>query len=243
MEEQSPSPMRILVIAAHPDDIEFGVVGSVARWIDEGAEVTYCIVTDGAAGTEDPNIDPEELAKLRQEEQRSAAAAVGVTDVRFLGYRDGILEPTLEVRHAITRIIREVKPYRVVCHDPTTILVGDRYVNHPDHRASGEAAAYAVFPSAVVPLIFPELLEDGLEPHRVAELYFILTLQPDTYVDISATIDRKIEALMCHKSQVGPEAGERVRQRNAEWGKEIDCGYAEAFRVMRFNQRKEESAE
>lgn len=231
--------LRILVVVAHPDDIEFGVAGSVARWIEEGAVVTYCIVTDGAAGTEDPTASAEELAKIRQEEQRAAAAAVGVTDVRFLGYRDGILEPTLNVRRDITRIIREVKPYRVVCHDPTTILVGDRYINHPDHRASGEAAAYAVFPSAVVPLIFPELFEAGFEPHRVAELYFILTLHPDTYVDISTTIDRKIEALLCHKSQLGPEAGERVREWNAEWGKHIGSAYAEAFRVMRINQAQE----
>lgn len=230
--------MRILVVAAHPDDIEFGVAGSVARWIDEGAEVTYCIVTDGAAGADDPTTDPKELARTRQEEQRAAAAAVGVTDVRFLGYRDGILEPTLDVRRDITRIIREVRPYRVVCHDPTTILVDGRYVNHPDHRASGEAAVYAVFPSAVVPLIFPELLEEGLKPHRVAELYMFLTLQPDTHVDISSAIDRKIAALLCHKSQLGPEAGERTRKWNAEAGEDVGCAFAERFRLMRLNQRQ-----
>jgi LmbE family N-acetylglucosaminyl deacetylase len=230
--------MHILVVAAHPDDIEFGVAGSVARWIDEGAEVTYCIVTDGAAGTDDPTASAEALARTRQEEQRTAAAAVGVTDVRFLGYRDGILEPTLDVRRDITRVIRQVRPCRVVCHDPTTILVGDRYVNHPDHRASGEAVTYAVFPSAVVPLIFPELLEEGLMPHRVAELYMFLTLQPDAHVDISSTIDRKIAALLCHKSQLGPEAGERVRKWSAEAGQEVGCAFAERFRLMRLDQRQ-----
>jgi len=237
MEQQPSSPMRVLVIAAHPDDIEYGVAGSVARWVDEGAEVIYCVVTDGAAGTEDLNADPAEVAALRQKEQRTAAAVVGVTDMRFLGYPDGILQPTLEVRRDITRLIREVKPYRVVCQDPTTILVGDRYVNHPDHRAAGEAAMYAVFPSAVVPLIFPELLEEGLPPHRIAELYMFVTLQPDTHVDISSSIDRKIEALLCHTSQVSPESGDRVRERSAEWGKEVGFAYAERFRVMRFEQR------
>ncbi len=229
-------PLRILVIVAHPDDIEFGVAGSVARWVDEGAQVTYGIVTDGAAGSNEPGVDLKALAIQRQSEQCAAAEAVGVHDVRFLGYPDGVLQPTMELRRDLTRLIRQVKPDRVVCQDPATVFAGDDYVNHPDHRAAGEAAIYAVFPSAETRPVFPELLEEGYEPHHVAELYLTLTMQPNTRVDITATIDRKIAALLCHKSQVGTEVEEWVRGWNAEAGKEIDVPFAEAFRVMHFER-------
>ena len=160
-----------------------------------------------------------------------------------MGYRDGLLQPTLELRRDLTRLIREVRPARVVCQDPTTIFVADRYINHPDHRAAGEATIYAVFPSAGARPIFPELLDEGYEPHRVEELYMTLTLQPDTYVDISETIDRKIEALLCHKSQVNEDVGDWVRKRSAEIGQEAGYPFAEGFRVMRFGRREEENTD
>lgn len=227
-------PKRVLVIAAHPDDIDFGTAGSVARWTREGATVTYCIITDGSAGSNEPNTDLEELVKIRQDEQRAAAAVVGVDDVRFLGYKDGILEPTLDLRRSLTRIIREVKPDRVVCQDPTTTLAGTVYINHPDHRAAGEAAIYAVFPSAETRPVFPELLAEGFEPHHVDEVYLNLTLEPNFRLDITETIDLKMKALLCHRSQVTEETANWMRERNAEAGQEIGCGYAEVFRVMQF---------
>lgn len=226
--------MRILVVVAHPDDIEFGLAGSIARWADEGAQITYCIVTDGAAGSNDPNADLKALALRRQEEQREAAAIVGVHDVRFLGYKDGTLQPTIELRKELTRLIRELRPYRVICQDPTTVFVRHEYINHPDHRAAGEAAVYAVFPSAETRPIFPELLSEGFEPHHVTELYLTLTLQPDTFIDITAVMDRKIASLLCHRSQVGPEVEQWVREWNAETGQQAGVPYAEPFRVMRF---------
>jgi LmbE family N-acetylglucosaminyl deacetylase len=229
-------PERVLVIVAHPDDVEFGAAGSIARWTDQGAQVTYCMVTDGAAGTNDPDADLAELARTRQAEECEAAEAVGVHDVRFLGHADGTLQPTMELRRELTRLIREVKPDRVVVQDPTTTFVEDRYINHPDHRAAGEAAVYAVFPSAETRPIFPELLKEGYEPHHVKELYMMLTLQPDTYVDVSASMDRKMKSLMSHRSQIRPEDEKMVREWGAETGKQVGCQYAEGFRVMILGQ-------
>jgi len=236
--ESTATPQRVLVIAAHADDIEFGASGSVARWVKEGAQVTYCVVTNGAAGSNDPDADLAELVRTRQAEQCAAAEKVGVQDVRFLGYADGALQPTLELRRDLTRVIRQVKPDRVVCQDPTTILVETDYINHPDHRAAGEAAIYAVFPSAETRPIFPELLAEGHDPHHVTELFLDLTLQPNTFVNISETIEQKIEALLCHKSQLGENEAKMVREWSAESGKEAGCAYAERFRVMRFETNK-----
>lgn len=225
--------MRILVIVAHPDDIEFGVGGSIARWTDAGSEVTYCIVTDGSAGSNDPTIDGKALVQQRRAEQIAAAALVGVKDVRFFGYQDGTLEPTLALRRELTRLVREVQPYRVVCQDPTTVFFGSSYINHPDHRAAGEAATYAVFPCAETRPIFSDLLAEGYEPHHVNELYLILTLKPDTFVDITATMERKIAALLCHHSQVNKDTPTWIKERNAEAGRRAGCVYAEGFRVMK----------
>ncbi len=228
--------MRILVIAAHPDDIEFGVAGTVAQWTDEGHDVSYCLVTDGGAGSNAPDADLAELVRVREVEQREAAACVGVTDVRFLGYPDGTLQPTLELRRDLTRLIRELKPQRVVISDPTMVFAGNYYINHPDHRAAAEAALYAVFPSAGTRPIFPELLAAGYEPHDVDELWLQFSDHPDTFVDVSAQEDRKIAALLCHRSQVGPEVGDMVRKWDAEDGLKHGCAYAESFRVMRLKQ-------
>jgi LmbE family N-acetylglucosaminyl deacetylase len=234
------TPKRLLVIAAHPDDIEFGAAGTVARWTDEGAQVVYCMVTDGAAGSNKPDADLAALVRTRQEEECASAAIVGVHDVRFLGYPDGVLQPTLEVRRDITRLIRELKPDRVMIQDPTLVLASDFYINHPDHRAAGEAALYAVFPSAGTRPIFPELLAEGYEPHDVDELWLQFSEKAETVVDTSAQIERKIEALLCHKSQVGPEVADDVRGWDRETGKAHGYRYAESFHVMKLKRDEEQ---
>lgn len=237
------TPERVVVIVAHPDDIEFGVAGSVARWKENGAEVTYVIITDGSAGSNEPGVDLDELAEQRKAEQRAAAEALGVTDVRFLGYKDGTLEPTIPLRRELTRIIRELKPDRVVTQDPTTVFVDTGYVNHPDHRAAGEAAVYATFPSAGTRPIFPELLEEGYEPHDVKELYMMLSLQSTHAVDISNVMDQKIDALLKHESQLGPDVVEWLTEMNGEMGKLVDRQYAETYRVMTLGEAPPEVIE
>lgn len=227
--------MRILVIAAHPDDIEFGAAGSVAKWVkEEGAEVTFCLVTDGSAGSNKPDTDLDELVQVRQQEQCASAEILGVKDVRFLGYKDGALQPTLELRRDLTRLIREIRPERVVIQDPTVVYFGNFYINHPDHRATGEASLYAVFPSAGTRPIFSELLAEGFEPYDVPELYIQMSPEPDTFVDISDYIDQKIQSLLCHKSQLDESVVEMIKKWDTETGQKINTTYGEAFKVMRF---------
>lgn len=247
--ERLVAPLRMLAIAAHHDDIEFGMAGSIARWVAEGASVSYVIITNGGAGSNQPNIDLNELIETRQREQIEAAAAVGVTDIRFLGYQDGALQPTMELRKALTRIIREIKPDRVLCQDPTTVFFGEGYINHPDHRAAGEAALYAVFPSSETRPIFPELLAEGYEPHKVKELFVTLTTNPTHFVDISSTMEQKIAALRPHVSQIGSgEDAENgalkfVRERNAQSGQVVGVEYAEFFKVMTLVRSNEDHRE
>jgi LmbE family N-acetylglucosaminyl deacetylase len=233
MTETNNTQLRILGIFAHPDDSEFSCGGSAAIWSDAGAQITYVIVTNGAAGSNDPNQDIDELIKTREAEQRAACAVLGVQEVIFMGYADGTLQPTLELRRDLTRIIRQLKPDRVICSDPSMMFGGDEYINHPDHRAAAEAALYAVFPSAVTRPIFPELLAEGYEPHQVKEVYIAHGSGATTYVDITGALDRKIEALRCHKSQLDPGDGQWIRDWAAESGKAGGVAYAEAFRVMK----------
>lgn len=237
LEPALKTPFRILVIAAHPDDIEIGAGGSVAVWTDAGAEVIYCLVTNGAAGSNDKDVNYDELVALRKREQRQAADVVGVKQVIHLDYPDGALEPTLALRRDLTRLIRQLQPNRVVIMDPTVIVVEDEnffYINHPDHRATGEASLYAVFPSAESRPIFPELLEEGLEPFHVDELYMTLSNNPNVAVDISAVTERKAQSLIAHRSQLDEPVVEMVLGWDKEAGKEVGVDYAEVFRVMRF---------
>jgi LmbE family N-acetylglucosaminyl deacetylase len=231
------TPFRILIIVAHPDDVEFGAGGSTAVWTNAGAEVIYCIVTDGAAGSNEKEIVYDELIERRRQEQYEAARHVGVKDVYFLGYADGTLQPTLELRRDLTRLIRQLRPNRVVTMDPTVMLVQEgefSYINHPDHRASSEAALYAVFPSAETRPIFPELLGEGLEPFHVNELYLMLTQKPNTAVDISKVVDRKIQSLLAHRSQLDESVVDMVKGWDSRAGADLGIEYAEVFRVMRF---------
>ena len=192
---------RVLVITAHPDDVDFGAAGSVAVWTDAGVDVTYCIVTDGAAGGSDRSLSRAEMADIRRAEQTAAAKVVGVRDLVFVGYPDGRLEPTLELRRDLSRVIRQTRPQRVITQSP------DRnyqriYASHPDHLAAGEAALCAVYPDARNPFAHPELLEEeGLEPWSVDELWLMAANEPTQFVDVTETFDRKLEALRCHVSQ------------------------------------------
>ena len=192
---------RALCVLAHPDDVDFGSAGTVATWTAAGTEVTYCIVTDGDAGGFD-ETPRDQMGPLRRDEQRAAAAAVGVTDVRFLGYPDGRLELTLELRRDISRVIRQVRPQRVLTSSPERRW--DRIgASHPDHMTVGESTLRAVYPDARNPFAFPELLaEEGLEAWTVSEVWLGASPLSDHAVDVTDVVDRKIAALRCHRTQV-----------------------------------------
>jgi LmbE family N-acetylglucosaminyl deacetylase len=227
---------RILVVCAHPDDVDFGVAGSVATWVKAGTEVAYCIVTDGDAGGSDRSISRPDMAVLRRDEQRAAAAEVGVSDVEFLGYPDGRLSPSIELRRDISRQIRRFRPQRLVCQSPERIW--DRIgASHPDHLAAGEASVCSVYPDARNPFAHPELLEEGLEPYSVAEMWMMAAPNANRVVDITDTFDRKIAALRRHRSQVGE--GEWLDERLRTWAqanaRQAGLGegrLAEAFQVV-----------
>ena len=224
------------MVAAHPDDVDFGAAGTVATFTDAGIEVAYCIVTDGDAGGDDRSVSRAQMGALRRDEQRAAAAEVGVHDVTFLGHPDGRLVPSLELRRDIARVIRRFRPHRVLAPSPERWW--DRiYASHPDHLAAGEAAVCAVYPDARNPFAHPELVEEGLEPHTVAEVWLMASPTVTVVVDTSAAIDRKIAALRCHRSQVGD--GEQVAARVREWGMATaaeaglpEGAAAEAFRLV-----------
>jgi LmbE family N-acetylglucosaminyl deacetylase len=192
---------RILVVTAHPDDVDFGAAGTVAGWVDSGIAVTYCICTDGQAGGSDRSVSRTDMAALRRDEQRAAAAAVGVKDVRFLGHMDGELYPTHELRRDISRVIRDVRPQRVLTQSP------ERWwerpgASHPDHRAAGDATMDAVYPDARNPFAHPSLLQDeGLEPWSVPEVWLMASPRADHVVDVTDALDRKVAALRAHASQ------------------------------------------
>jgi LmbE family N-acetylglucosaminyl deacetylase len=226
-------PKRAVLIAAHCDDIDVGSSGTVARWTDAGATVTYVIATDSGAGSNTPGEDLEQLKVTRRQEQSHSAREVGVKDVRFLDHTDGVLTPTLELRKELTRIIRDVRPEVVLTFDPEMwINRSHTYVNHPDHRAVGEAATYATFPSAGSRPIFADLLDEGYEPHDPLYLYLQFSTIPNLHVDIGETIERKRRAVEQHASQFGPDFAERV----IEWARRdaqgLSMEFAEAFRVI-----------
>ncbi len=222
---------RAMVVVAHADDAEFGCSGTVAKWCKEGLEVVYVIVTDGSKGTEDRDITTERLIEIRQQEQVAAGKVLGLKEVVFLGYPDGYLQPTLEVRRDITREIRRHRPDILITNNPNRTLTGTNYIGHPDHFAAGEAALSAVFPSARDHLTFPELLEEGLEPHKVREVLVTGHEQPDKWIDVTDTLEISIQALKNHASQIGDrEVAERMREWRREAGKDHGMVYAEAFK-------------
>ncbi len=228
-------PLRVLCVSAHPDDIEFGCAGSVAVWVGEGAEVTYVLVTDGSTGTTDNELVGERIADIRREESIAAAKAVGVEDVIFLGYRDGYVEATLDLRRDIAREFRRARPHRFVVMDPAT-LPGGWFVNHPDHRAIGQTCLDITITAGTTPGHFPELLDEGFEPWRgLKEIYITGPGGGETAVDITTTIDMKIAALTSHVSQVGGWDGieDMIRGWTKTNGSAHGMEYAELFHLIR----------
>jgi LmbE family N-acetylglucosaminyl deacetylase len=223
---------HILGIAAHADDLDFGCAGSIAVWTAQGATVDYFILTDGSKGSEHLEISGSQLIRLREEEQRRAAAILGVSDVRFAGFTDGELANTAEVRYQIVKRIREAKPDIVLTTDPTFIYSAEfGFVNHPDHRAAGQAVLDSVFPFARNSRTFPDLLEAGLKPHTVPEILLSNFVAGTYIVDVSQVYDRKLAALREHKSQYDDFNRLRtmIEKRSGEIGKRIGVKFAESF--------------
>jgi LmbE family N-acetylglucosaminyl deacetylase len=233
----SEVPDSALAVYAHPDDPEISAGGTLARWAEAGARVTVLITTRGDKGTQDPDADLDALARLRVEETAKACALLGFAGHEHLDYGDGELVDDAALRGAIVRHLRTLKPQVVVCPDPTAVFFGDTYFNHRDHRVTGWATLDAVAPAAGNPHYFAEHLADGLEVHRVEAVYLSGTLEPNCWVDITATLERKIDALFCHGSQL-TETGEWFRQflrdRAEEGGREAGVSYAEGFRKLNF---------
>ena len=222
-------PESAMVIVAHPDDAEFTTAGTVAAWTKAGCQVIYIVCTDGNAGSEEPGMTREKLAEIRRTEQRAACAVLGVSEVVFLGYDDGQLQPTLDLRRDLARVIRQYNPEVVIVWDPTMLFVGDAYVNHPDHRAAAQAGLDAAALASAMPLLWPEV---GA-PHRVRQLYVFGIDEPNTWVDITESIEQKIAALKQHASQMGDwDPTEMVKERSAETGKEKGLAHAESYRVI-----------
>lgn len=234
MTATNETPPSVLVLLAHPDDPEYFCGGTVARWSSEGRSIAYCLVTSGDKGADDP-VDAEALARRREDEQRAAAAVLGVAEVIFLRRADGTLEPSLELRRELTRVIRRVRPDVLITCDPTTIYPRGRRINHADHRAVGAAALDAVYPAAGSALFFPELLAEGLEPHKVRQVYLAGTQHPDTTIDVTGFLDRKLEALRCHRSQISDfdEVARNVAERLRDPDSPPDAPrYIEQFHLL-----------
>lgn len=227
-------PKRAMAIFAHPDDIEFGVAGTLARWAKAGTKISYVLLTSGDVGIDDPQISIEDAIRIRQEESRIAAKIAGADEIIFLGQPDGLLEATINLRKILVREIRRFKPEVVVCGDPTVTLASESYINHPDHRAAATAAIDAVFPAAGQPTLFPEIEElEGFTAHKPRKVYIHAWSEATLFINISDTIDKKIEALRAHKSQMnGWDPEPMIREWAAEIAKGKEMQYAEGFRVI-----------
>jgi LmbE family N-acetylglucosaminyl deacetylase len=224
---------RVLTIFAHPDDAETMAGGTLIKWAREGHEITMCLITDGDKGTADPNDTREAVIGRRRAEQQRAAARLRAT-VITLGYEDGVLQPTLQLRRDLVRVMRRVRPHIVVANDPTVWFRHRQYINHPDHRAAGQAAIEALYPAVKKASIFPELLAEGYQPHVVEEVWLGPTGEADTFVDITDVFDEKIALICEHGSQFPPEATRAAFARIArEAGAPRGIALAESFRTVR----------
>jgi LmbE family N-acetylglucosaminyl deacetylase len=235
-------PARFMVIVAHPDDADFGPAATASRWIDAGSVGWLVCCTSGDAGGEDPDLDPMELAALREEEQRVAADVVGYAGLSFLHQPDGALDNDLALRELLVREIRTFRPDAVLATDPEVVFYRDGGVNHADHRAAGMAAVDAVYPAARNPMAFPWLAKSGLASHIVRRLYLFWPNDPNVRVDVTATLDRKIDALRAHATQI--KEPERLERRIREWAKEvgepIGVEAGEAFRLVVIDDDEDE---
>ena len=225
-EQPEQEARRALVIAAHPDDADFGAAGTACLWSRQGWQFYYLVCTNGAKGSDDESLTPAELTRLRRQEQRDAAAILGVEDVFFLDYEDGELAPSRQLLGDVVRHIRQLRPHAVFTHDPEAVIVRDAFINHSDHRATGLVAVDAVYPAARDRLNFPEQVAAGLQPHRVSEIYIWGSERANFEVDITGVIEAKRAALLAHRSQFGEEFLERALER---W-KSPDGRYVESFR-------------
>jgi LmbE family N-acetylglucosaminyl deacetylase len=226
-------PARVLAVYAHPDDPEISAGGTLARWADAGAEVHVAVTTRGDKGTNDPDADLDALTTLRVQETAAAGRVLGITAAHHLAYPDGELPDDRALRRDLVRLVRSLRPDVVLCPDPTAVFFGDGYVNHRDHRVTGWATLDAVAPAAGNPHYYPELRAEGLDTHHVTSVYLSGTFEPNTWIDISDTLERKIEALFCHESQLvetGDWFREFLREVAESAGRTAGVTYAEAFR-------------
>jgi LmbE family N-acetylglucosaminyl deacetylase len=239
------TPKIAMTIQAHPDDQEFSVGGTLAKWARAGTRIISVVITSGDSGSNDPTKDgshKQELAQLREKEQLAANEVLGVAETVFLRYPDGELEPTIQLRKDLARLIRQHKPDTVLTGNPEAWFYGTDYVNHPDHRAAAQAACEAVFPSAGSRLMFTDLLSAGYEPHDVSRLYVHGGEKSDTWIDITETLEVKIKALQQHASQVPvDEVGKWMTEWAADEAKEKGMQYAESYRVMMLKRETEGS--
>ena len=222
---------RALVIFSHPDDAEFSAAATIAHLTAGGARVDYVVTTDGGKGTEDPAVTSAQLTATRETEQRAAADVLGVSEIVHLGYSDGYLTPSLELRRDIVRQLRRFRPDLVIAQNPVRRMDGNPFIGHPDHLATGEATLAAVYPAARDQLNFPELLAEGLEPWKVRQVLVSGVERANLYVDVSATLEIGLRALFCHASQIPDWTAveERIRQRAAEAGQPAGLPLANAF--------------
>src|SRR5712691_2872563 len=249
-----------MMIGAHPDDNDFGAAGTSALWAKQGKKIVWVIMTDGTEGSEVPSMIDTDLMLTREQEQRMACEVLGVQAVEFLRFPDGHLTNTEAARKAIVRLIRKYRPRIVITHDPTQHIFAldpdekpdeTAYLNHPDHRATGQVVLDAIFPAVGNPRSYRELLVEGLAPYQVHELYLYFSEHDNTYIDVSETVELKARGLQCHVTQFGPEANmlDRIRHWCAETAKEakekkgLDMEYAEAFRRIKLHIPKQEHEE
>ena len=236
---------RVLVIMAHPDDPDFSCAGTAIQMARQGIEVTYMILTNGDKGNHNPLVTHNQLILMRKEEQRAAAALSGVKHVLFMDEEDGFLRPTFELRKRVCREIRRIRPQLIICPSPERYLVGDGYINHPDHRNAGLVALEAIFPAADNPMFYPDMANEGYLPHKISQLYVTGDAEATVEVDVTEVVETKIKAILSHKSQFEhPEELEKwLRER---WGDEQPDGsrrYYERFKSMRFDRRQDEEEE
>ncbi len=227
---------RVLVIMAHPDDPDFTCGGTATQMARQGIEVTYLILTNGDKGNHNPELTRNQLIALRQIEQRAAADVCGVKDVLFMGEEDGFLQSTRELRYRVTRAIRRIRPELIICTDPDRYFVGEGYINHPDHRNAGLVAIDAIFPAADNPMFYPEMRDEGFLPHKISQLYVFGHGESDVRIDITDDIETKIDAILCHKTQI-TEPEKAVPSWRERWGEKQEDGsvrYYEMFKAMKF---------
>ena len=226
-------PESAMAIVAHPDDIEFSCAGTLARWALEGARVSFLLCTSGDVGIDEPGMTRSRATEIREDEERKAAHIIGATELVFLREPDGMLVPTLELRKKLVREIRRFRPEVVICGDPTIVWAGDDYINHPDHRAAATAALDATFPAAGQSHLYEEFADEGIFAHKPRKVYVTMWSGAEVFVDIEDTIERKINALRAHRSQMRDWDPEKmVREWAAESAKGKEMVYAEGYRVV-----------